>query len=334
LCIERLKMPAISDSKRSTLALCIPAYNAAAYLPRILGSARKQNIQFDEILVYDDVSSDNTQQVAESFGARVIRGKKNLGCTWGRKILAEQVQSEWIHFHDADDDMGRNFTALAHIWMVKSEAPDVVLFNYDWIDSATGNVLGKTRFDKLKAEGDPILFTLETQVNPFCGLYRTKSFLEAGGPDTDPEVKNYEDAAMHCKLAQAGLKFSVEEEVAITNYCIPNSMSRTVATYINNIRSIYHTYKKAFDSLQTYEKFMLYQRAIGLRMWQNTRHAAWVSQWDMINKSIQLAKECGVNEPVLDSKHFRMLCRIHPFYAVVLREMISRLTRKKGQYWY
>ena len=37
----------------SMIALCIPAYNAAIYLPRLLNSAAQQTSPFDEILVFE-----------------------------------------------------------------------------------------------------------------------------------------------------------------------------------------------------------------------------------------------------------------------------------------
>jgi glycosyltransferase involved in cell wall biosynthesis len=63
----------------STIALLIPASNAARYLPRLLESAVRQCKPFDEIWVYDDCSVDNTAEVAERCGARVIRGDVNRG---------------------------------------------------------------------------------------------------------------------------------------------------------------------------------------------------------------------------------------------------------------
>jgi len=93
-----------------TLALCIPAYNAAAYLPRLLTSAVNQAIPFTEILVYDDCSTDSTAAIARSYGANVISGSVNKGCSFGKNALAEKTTCEWIHFHDADDELLPNFT--------------------------------------------------------------------------------------------------------------------------------------------------------------------------------------------------------------------------------
>src|SRR5436190_15007337 len=88
---------------RTTLALCIPAYNASAFLPRLLKSANAQTVPFDEILVYDDCSTDNTGEVARNLGAHVIRGDHNIGCSAGKNRLLQLTRSDWVHFHDADD---------------------------------------------------------------------------------------------------------------------------------------------------------------------------------------------------------------------------------------
>ncbi len=323
-------------SRRPTLALCIPAYKAEAYLQRILGSAKKQLIPFDETVVYDDASPDGTAQLAETLGARVIRGETNRGCTWARKVMAESVQSDWIHFHDADDDMTERFTTLAHAWMARSDAPDVVLFNYDWIDDKSGELLGRVRFDKSLAEEDAVLFTLKTQVNPFCGLYRKSRFLEAGGPDLDPEVRQCEDMAMHCKLAIQGLSFSVEagDPVMIINYRQSQSMSRGPAAYKKLVHAILRLYRKNYEELKSRPHGKKYLDAIGLRMWVHTRHAAWVSEWKVVRASIELARRCGVAKPESDSQAFRFGCSVSSFAVVVLREIVGRMWRKKDSYWY
>ena len=85
-------------ARRQTLALCVPAFNAARQLPRLLAAAQGQTVPFDEILVYDDGSADDTGAVAEASGARVIRGDVNRGCAVGKNALAEAARSDWLHF--------------------------------------------------------------------------------------------------------------------------------------------------------------------------------------------------------------------------------------------
>src|SRR5690349_18353005 len=102
---------------RPSLALLIPAYNAEPYLPRLLDSAAWQSEPFDEIWVYDDCSTDNTVALAEQYGARVLRGDVNRGCSHGKNQLAAATACDWIHFHDADDELMPNFVERARAWM-------------------------------------------------------------------------------------------------------------------------------------------------------------------------------------------------------------------------
>ena len=76
-----------------TIALCIPAFNAAKYLPRLLESAKIQLFPFKDILVYDDASTDNTSAIAEQYGAKVIYGEVNRAArlvriSWQRQLPA------------------------------------------------------------------------------------------------------------------------------------------------------------------------------------------------------------------------------------------------------
>lgn len=121
---------------RPTIAMLIPAYNAAAYLPRLLESAVPQSEPFDEIWVYDDCSQDDTAGVAERYGTHVVRGDVNRGCTYAKSVLIERTGCEWVHFHDADDLLLPNFIASARVWM-SQENVDVVAFGCEerWEDT-------------------------------------------------------------------------------------------------------------------------------------------------------------------------------------------------------
>ena len=96
----------------SKLALRIPVYNASTTLPRLLTSANKQAIHSKEILVYSDCSTNDRAEVAERFGAKVLHGKTNMGCAFGKNGIAVIVESDWLYFHDADDDLMPNFTKV------------------------------------------------------------------------------------------------------------------------------------------------------------------------------------------------------------------------------
>lgn len=85
----------------------IPARNEEANLKRLLPLLLPQ---VEQVIVYDDESTDNTAHVAQELGATVIRGGelpdgwtgKNYACYSLAKIAAEVSPSDWWIFLDAD----------------------------------------------------------------------------------------------------------------------------------------------------------------------------------------------------------------------------------------
>ncbi len=304
-------------SARPRLALLIPAYNAAAYLPRLLGSAAKQTGTFDEIWVYDDCSTDETVSVAERLGARVVRGDVNRGCSHGKNVLAGRTACEWIHFHDADDELLPNFVALARQWMDDGRY-DVVLFDYEERDDATDVHLSYRRFDPELVRRDPRRFTILQQVNPFCGLYRRSEFLRAGGHDEDPLVLYNEDVAVHIKLAFAGLTFGVETEVSIVNHRRLDSMS--ASNRLKCLRAQYHVMRKAAER----DGARRYAQDIAFRLWAIIGGLAAELDWSTVDAATGLAVELADPGEVPSGRLFKSLCRLSPYAAVRLREWLIR----------
>jgi glycosyltransferase involved in cell wall biosynthesis len=304
----------------STIALCIPAYNASGHLPRLLESAQEQTTPFDEILVYDDCSTDNTAEVARSYGATVISGEENQGCTVGRKRLAEHASADWVHFHDADDELLPNFVERAQEWMATEDPPDVILFGYEYRDEESDELLATQRFDSEALQADPIDYTIRTQINPFCGLYRRESFVEAGGPDTDPKVLYNEDCAMHCKLARAGLEFNADPEVTVVNYRRKGSMSRDHQTEC--ARSRYYVLKKAARHNGDTHGDVLAQQ-----LWKQAGILAAHLQWDLADRAVQLAARLGGRVPTHGGSLFRVAGALQPKVGLRVREWGIRLLK-------
>jgi glycosyltransferase involved in cell wall biosynthesis len=299
-----------------SLALCIPAYNAASYLPRLLKSAQGQTIPFNEIWVYDDCSTDNTVEIAENFGARVVRGAVNLGCSHGKNILADRTTCDWIHFHDADDELYPNFVATAHKWMSLESPPDIVLFDYEWRDDVTNELISVRHFDDFQLRSNAISYAIREQINPFCGLYRRSSYLQAGGYDTDPLVLYNEDVAFHCRMAIAGLKFNAEPTITVINYRRGNSMS--AENQVKCVQAHFHVLKKIASSLDG-----KYSDIISLKLWYLAGVAASYLNWGLVNDSIKLSLQINPMPNELNPI-FKIVCNINPYLAFWLREHFIR----------
>ena len=200
-----------------TLALCIPAYNAAWCLPRLLQSANQQQIPFDEIFVYNDCSTDDTETVANMHGATVINGTDRSWNPIGKNKLAEIATSEWLFFIDADDIMLTNFTETIQKWMLKEISPDIVLIPYQCIDNFSDKFLYEVKYDAEDLKNDPVRFTIKEKIVNF-ELIKKESFLKIGGFDIDSKILFIEDRAFAFKAAFNGLKFDAEPNVICIKY--------------------------------------------------------------------------------------------------------------------
>lgn len=305
----------------SSLAICIPAYNAENYLPRLLKSVAAQKLPFDQILVYDDCSQDRTSQVAEQYGASVIRGEVNIGCSAGKNALLAASTTEWVHFHDADDKLYPNFTQLAHQWMSSDACPDVVLFDYEYRDNDTDAILAKSDFDPQQLHQDPLSYAIRTQINPFCGLYKRSMITRVGGYDTDPAILYNEDVAFHIKLALNGLSFSAEKEVSIVNYRIPGSMSAA-----NRVRCL-HAQLEVLTRLIPRVTNRHYSD-IGSRLWSVSAVLASEGEWMAMRKALEACSRLGSPIPTGISHPFFLLVKaLGVKNAFVARELMIRLLK-------
>ena len=303
-----------------TLALCVPAFNAAGFLGRLLESARSQTIPFDEILIYDDASTDGTSDVARRFGAQVIRGEANVGCSVGKNALAERSQSTWLHFHDADDSLEPVFVEAARRWMALGDPPDVVFFSYRTLDHETASPMGTREFDGGALRSDALRYCLSQQINPFCGLYRRESFLRAGGWDEDRQVLQSEDQAGHLRLALAGLRFDADPTYAVINFIRAGSM--TTSNLAGAQRSTFHVMSKAALVVPA-----AYYGIIAGRLWGIAGLSAAYNDWQNADRASALALRLAPNSPIPGAAWFGWLASRLPRIALRLRERLIRLFR-------
>ncbi|MGH8498766.1 MAG: glycosyltransferase family 2 protein, partial [Methylococcales bacterium] len=205
------------------IALCIPAYNATGTLSRLFDSINAQTSAFDEVWLYDDCSTDATAMQAAEFGATVVRGEKNMGCSGGKNVLLSRIQSEWVHFHDADDELNPEFVERAKRRIADSEF-DVLLFDYEQVDEESRQTISRSHFADSSILDDTSAYMLRETVNN-GGVYSTAMLRNCGGFDDDAAVRFNEDRAFHLRLAGQNARFAVEPYVGCRFYYNKNSMS-------------------------------------------------------------------------------------------------------------
>ena len=91
-----------------TVSVIIPTYNRAHLIGRAIQSVLYQTYQDFEIIVVDDASTDNTEEVVSNFDderIRYIRLKENSGTSAAPRNTAIRIaRGEYIAFQDSDDE--------------------------------------------------------------------------------------------------------------------------------------------------------------------------------------------------------------------------------------
>lgn len=91
-----------------SVTIMIPTYNQAKYIVKTVESALAQDYSNKVVLVSDDCSTDETQQLLQPFVAegriRYFRNEINLGRVANyRRLLYELASTEWVINLDGDD---------------------------------------------------------------------------------------------------------------------------------------------------------------------------------------------------------------------------------------
>lgn len=84
------------------VSLYIPCYNAEAFISRCLDAVMKQAHPFDEVLLIDDGSSDNSVSIALRYSVTVIRHGVNKGLAAARNTGLMHAKNDLVASLDAD----------------------------------------------------------------------------------------------------------------------------------------------------------------------------------------------------------------------------------------
>jgi glycosyltransferase involved in cell wall biosynthesis len=91
------------------ISVVIPTFNRASYIQRAINSVLAQSYTADEIIVVDDGSTDNTQELIKNEFANIIYVKQvNKGISAARNTGINLASSDWICLLDSDDSWQTN----------------------------------------------------------------------------------------------------------------------------------------------------------------------------------------------------------------------------------
>jgi len=116
-------------NKNPTVSVIIPTYNRAHLIGRAIQSVLNQTYQDFELIVVDDGSTDNTEDVIRQFQEkdkriRYIKHDKNKGGSAARNTGIKNSKGKYIAFQDSDDEWFPN-KLEKQMKIFKKESPNL-----------------------------------------------------------------------------------------------------------------------------------------------------------------------------------------------------------------
>ena len=125
------------------VSIIMPSWNTSQFIAESIQCVVDQSYTDWELLIVDDCSTDNTDDVVKPFLAdprvRYFKNKKNSGAALTRNRAMREAQGEWIAFLDSDD-----------LWM-----PDKLEKQIRFMKE-NGYVLSYTEYEKIGEDDLPL----------------------------------------------------------------------------------------------------------------------------------------------------------------------------------
>jgi len=235
------------SKKKPTVSVVIPTYNRAYIVGRSIQSVLSQSYRDFEIIVVDDGSTDNTEEIVRRFNnhrLRYIRHKENQGISAARNTGIKASLGKYIAFQDSDDVwMQGKFEQQMRIFETLGDHVGVVYSGLLRINN------GKNRYipykKNIKKEGyiyDEYLASGLTNLP--TAIIRKECFEKSGM--FDENLRRLGDMELFIRISKF-YEFRFLEEVLVFSYLLPDGISFDTDSLIISSELILNKYFEEFS---------------------------------------------------------------------------------------
>ena len=198
-----------------SISVIIPARNASAHLTRCLDALSYSRCQPFETILIDDDSQDDTAEIAETFGIRVIRNGKRMGPAVGRNLAAKQATGDILFFIDSDVCAKADTLSQIQDHFDSDPELDALMGSYD-TDPYCPDFISQYRnlmHSYVHQKGAVRASTFWSG----CGAIRRSVFEEHSGFSEDYDRPAIEDIELGYRLVRDGHKIMLDRELLVTH---------------------------------------------------------------------------------------------------------------------
>jgi len=173
-------------NEKPKVSVIIPTYNRAELLPRAIKSVLEQTYQDFEIIVVDDGSTDNTEEVIKEFQEqdkriKYIKHDKNKGGSAARNTGIKAAKGKYVAFLDSDDEWLQNKLECEVKILNNNKNCIICSTGYTFINERTGKIISKTIFKNQWVSYKDVLRGKCLTTNDFTVI--RKAAIDIGGFD-------------------------------------------------------------------------------------------------------------------------------------------------------
>ena len=272
------------------VSLIVPIYNTSKYLNKCIDSLINQTLKDIEILLINDGSSDNSEDIIKKYSDKRIKyiAKKNEGIGKTRNLGIAKASGQYLAFVDSDDYLDKSFCEKMYNKATKDEC-DLVICNFyrdcgKLIKASFGD------FDCTNLVEMPNLINA-VNLGPCNKLYKKELF--ENKENRFVENLKYEDAPFVVKMLISAKKIGKVNDY-LTYYVIHDNSETTVRDkrifdilkitdiIVNDLKKVNHPK----DSLTSLAVMILTDYTIQQRYVKNIKY-----RHDFINQAFKYLNE-------------------------------------------
>lgn len=217
----------------STISIVIPACNQADYLEDSLESAYNQTVQAHEIIVVNDGSTDDTQEIAERYMFKEFPGiespvrvinQVNKGLPSARNTGIMAATGDYVLMLDSDDMLMENAVERFTQEICQTQADIIAPSFQEFGKSDRQVIIGGFTMDDLKAAN---------RLGYFC-CFKRSALIGVGG--YNPKMKwGWEDYDLLFDLFKRGKSIVVLQEMLVRYRVKDKSMIHEANRHANEL---------------------------------------------------------------------------------------------------
>ena len=197
-------------------SVVIPTYNHEVFLEKAVKSVLTQTFSDYEIIIIDNYSNDNTENLIKNLNNKNIKFIKNRNhgiIAKSRNIGIEQSKSEWIAFLDSDDIWRQEKLKVLFNFIKNNNNYDVICNNELWVYK-NNNKTKVSKYGPYKNNFYKNLLKYGSCISTSASLVRKKYLLDNKiFFNEEKSFAPYEDYDFWMRIAKNNGKFKFLKEV-------------------------------------------------------------------------------------------------------------------------